>query len=378
MLPTTYQPPGFMVDFASMVKKEFNIPVITAGRLEYPELAERVLQEGKADFIALGKGLLADPEWANKVKEGRLEDVRPCLGDHEGCIGRIFNVISISCTVNPACGDERDLAITPADKQKSVLVVGGGPGGMEAARVAALRGHKVTLYEKKYDLGGNLIAAAIPDFKHDYRSYIKYLTTQIEKLGVEIKLATEVTPELVRTMKPDVVFIATGGTPIIPEISGVGKGKVATAIDVLLGKKEVAKLVVIIGGGSIGCELALYLAQQGKQVTIVEILDTMACDMIALNRGHLLKLLRDNNVEMLASTTIQNITAKGVTIADKDGKKSTLEADTIVIACGLEPNEALSETLQDKIPEVYTIGDCVEPRNVMHAVKEAYRRARLV
>jgi 2-enoate reductase len=378
MLPTTYQQHGFMADYAGMAKKVVNIPVIAVGRLEIPELAERVLEEGKADFIALGKGMLADPEWVSKVKEGRLEDVRPCLGDNEGCIGRIFTRRSVSCTVNAACGDERDLVITPAEKKKSVLVIGGGPAGMEAARVAALRGHKVTLCEKKYDLGGNLIPASVPDFKQDYKDFIEYLPTQIKKLGVEIKLATEATPQLVRDMKPDAVFIATGGTPIIPEIPGVGNERVATAIDVLLGSKEAGKSVVVIGGGAVGCEMALHLAQQGKQVAIVEILDTLACDMVSLNRRHLLRLLAEANVKTMTCTCVQDITDKSVVVADEAGKKSTLEADTIVIACGMEPDNTLYEALHGEVPEIYDIGDCVEPRNVFHAIKEGYRRARVV
>ena len=378
LMPTTYQPPSCMIDLAEKVKRVVNIPVIAVGRLGYSELAERVLEEGKADFIALGRNLLADPEWANKVKESRLEDICPCLGDHEGCIGRVFNGKYVSCTVNPACGMEKGLAISPAGKRKSVLVVGGGPCGMEAARVASLRGHKVTLCEKDQVLGGNLIPASVPDFKHDYRSLINYLSTQIGKLGVEIKLATESTPELIRAMKPDVVFIATGAIPIIPEIPGVGKENVATAIDVLLSRKEVGESIVVIGGGSIGCETALHLAQKGKKLTIVEILDSLACDMIMANRIHLMKLLADANVRILTSTKVLEITEKGITIADKNNKKRTLEADTIVLAVGMKSNEKLLEVLQDKVPEVYAIGDCVEPRILLNAIREGFRLARLV
>ncbi len=367
-----------MVDLAEKVKKVVKIPVIAIGRLQYPELAERVMLEGKADFIALGRALLADPEWANKVKEGRGEDICPCIDDQEGCRRRIHEGKYISCTVNPACGMEKDLAISRAEKKKRVLVIGGGPGGMEAAIVAALRGHAVILCEKNHALGGNLIPASAPDFKNDYKTLINYLSTQVKKHGVEIRLATEVTTELVSRMKPDVVFIATGAIPIIPEIPGIDNGKVATAIDVLLGRKQAGKSVVIIGGGTVGCETALHLAHNGKEVTIVEILESLAEDMYAVNRMHLLKLIVDASVKTLTATRVLEITNEGIAIADKKNRKSTLEADTIILACGFKPNETLLKALSGKVSEVYTIGDCVEPRKIMDAIKEGFPLARLI
>ena len=376
--PPTTQPPGCMVDLAEMTKKVVNIPVMAVGKLGYPELAEGVLQEEKADFIILGRALLADPEWANKVKGNRAEDICPCIGCQEGCIGRIGQGKYISCAVNPTTGMERELTITPAQKKKSVLVVGGGPGGMEAARVAALRGHKVTLREKGDALGGNLIPASIPDFKQDYRILINYLSTQIKKLGVVIELGKEATPEQIQKMKPDVVFIATGSTPIIPEIPGVDKAKVVTAIDVLLGKKETRESVVVIGGGLVGCEIVLYLAQKGKKLTIVEILDSIARDIPFSNRMHLLKLLADTNVKILTETCVAEILDDSVVITNKYGKRSKLENDTVVLALGLKSNRGLEEALRDKVPEIYVIGDCVEPRKVINAIWEGFRLARLI
>ena len=375
--PTTYSPPGSLVNLAETVKKAVNLPVIAVGKLGYPDLAERVLQEEKADFIALGRPLLADPEWPNKVREGRLEDICPCLGDHEGCSGRIAVGKYISCVVNPATGMEREFAIRPAEKKKTVLVVGGGPGGMEAARIAALRGHKVMLWEKADVLGGNLIPAAIPDFKQDYRSLTNYLSTQVRKLGVTIKLGKEATPELIQEVKPDVVFIATGSTPLIPEIPGVEKEKVVTATDALLDKKEVGETVVVIGGGVVGCETALYLAQKGKKLTIVA-RHGVARDMHLANRMHLLRLLADANVKIFTDTNILEIIDKGVAIADKGGRKGILEADSVVLASGFKPDTSLLEALKGKVPQVYAIGDCVEPRKVMNAIWEGFRTACLV
>ena len=379
--PPTTQPPGLLVDLAEMTKKAVNTPVITVGKLGYPELAEGVLQEGKADFIALGRPLLADPEWANKVKEGRLEDIIPCIGCHEGCLRRCLGGKHISCAVNPATGMERESAITPAERKKSVLVVGGGPAGMEAARVATLRGHKVTLWEKGYALGGNLIPASIPNFKQDYKRLLDYLITQIKKLGVTTKLGMEATPELIQEMKPDVVFVATGATPIIPEYlgmeKGIEKGKVVTGVDALLGKKEIGESVVIIGGGLVGCETALYLAQKGKKVTVIARHAAMR-DMWWINAKDLQEKLDDAKVKVLSYTNVLEITDEGIVIADEQGKRSTLEADSIVLAVRLEPHRELLEAVQDKLPEVYAIGDCAQPRMVLNAIWEGFRSARLI
>ncbi|MFC1990200.1 FAD-dependent oxidoreductase, partial [Chloroflexota bacterium] len=376
--PTTYKQPGCMVDLAAMAKKVVKIPVIAVGKLGYPDLAERVLQEGKADFISLGRALLADPEWPNKVKEGRFEDIRPCLAESEGCSGRLRQGKYVSCAVNPATGMEREMAITPAERKKSVLVIGGGPAGMEAAIVAKSRGHKVVLWEKSSELGGNLIPASIPDFKQDYRRLIDYLSTQIKKLGVTVELGKEATEKLVQQMKPDVVFLATGSKPLIPDIPGVEMKKVVTAPDLLLDKKEAGECVVVVGGGLVGCETAVFLAQKGKKVTVVEILDSVAIDTFMRDREDLLKLLSDAKVNILTNTMVLEITAKGITVADECGDRSTLKADTVVLAVGFKSSDHLLTTLREKVPEVYAIGDCVEPRKVINAIWEGYRIARLV
>lgn len=378
LIPSEFQSPGCTVDLAEMTKKVVKIPVMAVSKLGYPELAERVLKEGKADFIALGRPLLADPEWANKVKERRPEDIRPCIGCLEGCHHRIQESKTISCTVNPMTGKEKELEIRPAEKKKKVFVIGGGPGGMEAARVAALRGHKVTLWEKSDTLGGNLVSASAPDYKQNYKILINYLSTQMKKLGVTIKFKREVSAELIKKMKPDVVFVATGSTPILLKIPGVGKKNVITAIDLLLGKRRTGKSVVVIGGGIVGCETALHMAQKGKSVTVVEILDSVARDMYMINRTHLLRLLSDSKVKILTETKVLEITAGEVMIESKDGQKNKLEADTVVLAVGLRSNDALISKLSGKVGEVYTIGDCREPRKVINAIWEGFRLARLI
>jgi 2-enoate reductase len=378
-IPSEFQSPLCVAPLSEMTKKVVKIPVITVGKAGYPELAERALQEGKADFIALGRALLADPEWAVKVKEGREKDIRPCIGCLEGCRRRIHDGKSISCTVNPTTGKERELTIQPAEKRRSVLIVGGGPGGMEAARVAALKGHRVTLWERRDALGGNLIPASQPAFKRDYRILIRYLSTQVRKLGVDVKLGKEDTGhEAIQRLKPDVVFIATGSIPIIPEIPGVKKEHVMTANDLLLGKKETGETVVIIGGGIIGCETALFLAQEGKKVTIIEILEDIARDMYSVNRMHLLKLLANGGVKILTRTRVVEIRDQEITIVDKEDRPNTLKADTVVLALGLKPNSEPYESLVGKVPEVYPIGDCTKARKVINAVWEGFRLARLI
>ena len=254
---------------------------------------------------------------------------------------------------------------------------------MEAARVSALRGHEVTIWEKASALGGNLIPAAVPDFKDDYRLLLEYLRTQIKKLGVKVELEKEARLEAIKEYNPGVVFVATGASHIVPEIEGIENGmksgRVITAVDSLLGKKNVGKSVVVIGGGLIGCETALYLAKQGKRVTVLEILDTVASDMVWGNALDLLKLLDDHKVAILTEADTQKITETGVEFNDRSGGGRTLEADTVVIAVGLRvTDKAFVETLEDNLPEVHVIGDCVKPRKILSAIWEGYRRARVI
>jgi len=377
-LPPPTQPPGCMVDLAALTKKAVKVPVTAGGRLGYPHLAESILQEGKADFVALGRPLLADPDWPNKIREGRPEDIRPCIGCFEGCITRIYDKKYLSCAVNPATGMERDFVIEPAPKAKNVLIIGGGPAGMEAARVAALRGHRVTLWEKGNALGGSLVPASGPDFKKDFGDLIQYQGGQLKKLGVAVEFSKQATQAHILQMKPDVLFMATGSIPMIPEIPGVKKEKVGTAIDILLGKKRAGESAVIIGGGLVGCETALFLVQEGKGVTLIEILSDIAGDVFISAQQHLKKLLADAGAKVLTETRVVEIREEGVLISDRHGQRSLLAADLIILAVGLKAGETGFDEIKSQIPEVYAIGDCVAPRRVINAIWEGFRLARLV
>ncbi|MFC1862594.1 FAD-dependent oxidoreductase [Thermodesulfobacteriota bacterium] len=374
--PPTTMPPGLWVNLSEMTKKVVKIPVIAVGKLGYPELAEKVIKDGKADFIALGRALLADPSWPNKVKEGRTSDICPCVGDLEGCMRNLGRKKEIDCAVNPSIGREKELAINKAEKLKTVLVVGGGPAGMEASRVAALRGHKVILWEKNKHLGGNLLPASAHNLKNDYKSLTDYLSKQIEKLAVSIELGKEATVGLVIETNPDAVVIATGSEPVVPDIPGIKKAKVSLAVDILMNKKKAVGSVAIIGGGLVGCETAMYLVQQVNKITIIEMLDEVMADVGIQNRTHMMMLLADAKVDILTSTSGLEITDKGLTVRDRNGEEISLEADTVVLAAGFEPSRKLLEGLKNKVPEVYAIGDCVEPRMVINAIAEGYDIAR--
>ena len=375
--PPIYQPPGCMVDMAEAAKRAVKIPVITVGRLGYAELADSVLKAGKADFVALGRALLADPEWPLKVKEGRQEDICPCIGCHDGCLARIMMGSSLSCTVNPATGNEKEYTIAPSEKRRAVLVVGGGIAGMEAARVAALRGHQVTLYEKRDRLGGHLIEGSVPEFKRDVRLLNDYYVTQLKKLGVKVELRQAVTPELVNKMKPEAVIVATGSSPLVPDIPGITKEKVVTAIDVLLGKKKAGERVVVAGGGLVGCETAVYLAQKGKRVTVVEALEEIISDVFEANKQYLFKMLAENGVSVLTNTNLVRISEHGAVVGNKYHRfEAELKADTIILALGLKPETDVLKALQGKVKGLYSIGDCERPAKIIDAIWGAFDVAR--
>jgi len=379
--PPIYQAHGCLVQFAEQAKKVATVPVIAVGKLDIPDLAEKVLQEGKADMIALGRALLADPYWPKKVKKEQIEDIRPCIGCHEGCLMRIIAGKPISCAVNPVAGGELFYGLEPAISAKKILVAGGGVAGMEAARVACIRGYQVTLYEKSAELGGHLREAAVPDFKKDIVKLLRWYKTQMNNLDIQVKMNTEVIPELIESEQPDVVIIATGSATLIPEIQGINSPKVICATDLLLNGKKIGEKVVVMGGGMIGLETALWLAQKGKKVTVVEMLSEVGIDGVWSNKEMLLDLLVFHNVEIKVNTEICKVTDKYIeTINKKDSIKGTLQYDNLVLASGLAPVDKLYKSLESEFPEmeIYTIGDCRSPRKIMQAIWDTYYLVRSI
>ena len=365
---------GFLVPLADEVKKLTKVPVIAVGRLDL-ELGEKILEEGKADLIAIGRRLLADPNLPNKVAEGRVSEIIQCIGCME-CIERLAfdeRGEGVTCVVNPALGKEKAYQIKPAGKVKNVVVVGGGPAGVQAAIVAAERGHKVTLLEKEAKLGGQLNIATLPPFKGDILPWIDYLVNQVKKTGVKVELNTDATAEIVTRKKPDAVIIAAGGTPAMPDITGIDRSNVVTAQDVLSGKARVGQNVVIIGGGMVGCETGHYLAKQGKTVTIIEILKRMANDMFIMTRRRLMDELRNRKVGMLTSATCEEINEGSVLVATAEGTKETIPAETVIIAVGYKANDRLYKALEGKVPEIHCIGNSAKPRRIFEANSEGYQ-----
>ena len=368
-IPPMAIPRGCFAPLAEGIKEVINIPVICVGRINDPLVAEEILQGRKADFVALGRALLADPELPNKAAKGELDEIRRCVACNQGCFDRLEAGLAITCAQNASVGKEKEYEIKVTKTPKKVMVVGGGPGGMEAARVAALRGHNVTLYEKDSELGGLLILAAKPPHKDEIRNEINYLKHQVEKINIKVELQKEVTPELIKEINPDVVIIGTGAIPIVLKIPGVDRKSIYTANDVLTGKAETGENITVVGGGFIGCETAEFLAEKGKRVTIVEMLERMGTGIGSIYRLFLMDRLRGYGVKMLTKTKIMEITERGI-IVEAEGEDKTIEADTIVYAVGMEPNKDLFKKLEGKIPELYAIGDCVEPRKSFEAIHE--------
>jgi NADPH-dependent 2,4-dienoyl-CoA reductase/sulfur reductase-like enzyme len=369
-------PAGHHIREVEAVKRVVHIPVIASGSITTPQLAEEILESGKADFIALARPLFADPYWPQKAREGRPEDITPCIRCNDGCQDRSnLRYRPTQCTVNVALNKGDTLAITPADRQRNVAVVGGGPGGMEAARVCALRGHKVTLYEKR-SLGGALIDASAPEFKADLKRLIDYYVTQLKKLKVEV-IQKEATVDTFKKGNVDAVIVAVGGTPLIPDVPGIDRPIVVTAMDVLRKKSPVGQKVLVVGGNMVGTEVGLWLAEQGKEVIFVEMLDEFMANVGIFDQLEYHERLAKQKVAIHTGKRLESVIDKGAIVVDKFGRRQEMMADNIVLAVGFIPLTSLREKLEkEKGFEVYAIGDCVSPRRIFDAIHEAYLTAR--
>ena len=359
-------PQGWQVHLAEKIKKNIKIPVAALGKIKNPELAEKILSEGKADLVAIGRALLADPDLVMKAQRNEVDSIIPCISCNH-CFERIVDEGKpLGCTVNPLAGREYDTRIVPALRSRKVLVVGGGPAGMQAASVASSRGHDVTLVEKDEKLGGQLLLAAKPPGKEEITAFMNYLIGQLEKKKVKVKLGEKATREVVESLNPDVVVVATGALPLIPPISGADSDKVVSSWSALVNPDQLGDTVVVIGGGLVGCDAACYIADQGKRVTLVEQLDNVALDTGSSSRKLLIQKLKEKKITVILKAMAEEINKDGVAFVE-NGQSRVLTADTVVLAVGARSNRELMDALGNARVEVCAIGDCVAPRKIGQA-----------
>lgn len=370
MIPPMSQPDGLLVPLAEEVKKVVDIPVIAVGKIRSPEHADQILLDGKADFIALARSLLADPDWPRKAQNGLREPINHCIACNQGCIGRLFSQQDVWCTVNPETSREEDFQLPPPAKKRRILVAGGGPAGMEAAIYATRRGHSVLICEKSDHLGGQLIPASVPPFRQGWSELLRYLTTEVERLGIEVRLKTSMTPNLAKHEDADVAIVAVGASPAHPKIPGLEHANVVTAIDLLEGTVQTRGNVLVAGGGCSGAQTAEYLACKGHDVTIVEMLGGIALDAAPADRELLLKRLAAHGIKMLTNTRLSAIDEDTLLVESPSGKQE-IRADTLVLCTGMVSNDDLAAELEKVVPKVITVGDAVQPRKVTEAIAEA-------
>jgi len=367
----SWLPRGCLVPLADDIKRSVTVPVIVAGRINDPILANSIVQQGKADFVALGRPLLADPEFPKKAKEGKFDEIRMCMACCH-CMDTLMSGQPLTCAINASIGKEA-FVLTHVKRPKRILIVGGGPGGMEAARIATIRGHEVTLYEKEQFLGGQLHLAAIPPGKEELTTTIKFLASQLTKLAIDVKLSQKISAEQIISLKPDAVIIATGSYTSLPDIPGANLDNVVMARDVISGKKDVGRKVVVVGGGRVGCETAEVLAKQGKDVTLVRMSGKgrLAGELGLSSRASFLIKLYSSGILVEAQSTIESINESGVVIT-KDGQSKLLKADTVVLSPKPSACIELANQLKGKIPQLHIIGDCVQPRGIADAIHEGF------
>lgn len=393
-------PRGAFAYLARRIRQVVTVPVISSNRYSDPVLADRTLRQGSADLIAMGRPLIADPELPRKALEGRLDEIMHCVACNQGCFDHIFALQPVACLVNPRAGREAKYRAGVATKSKRAVVVGGGPAGMQAAIIAASNGHEVTLLEKDHRLGGQLNLASAAPGREELATLVLSLCSQLRRRGVKVTLGQEATPELVLASHPDAVVVATGAEPIVPAIPGTDSEHVVQAWDVLADRVDTGEKVVVLGGGATGCLVALYLAQMAitdcptlrflvqnraetwgtleelvtkgiKEVTLVEMLPKLGKDIGLSTRWTVLQDLRRYGVEAVVSAKVEQITHYGIVVI-VDGQERLLEADTVVLASGVSPNNTLYEALKARVSELYLIGDAKFPRKAFDAMHDGF------
>lgn len=376
IFPTRYTGEACMAYVCEEARKHLTKPIINTGNHSM-ESAVALLESGNADIVQFGRQSIADPQFANKLREGRREDVRPCIVCNEECIGRIFGRLTqLSCTVNPSVGFESYMEVKPVSKPTNVVVIGGGPGGLEAARCAAERGCSVTLYEKADHLGGTFLTIATGDFKWRMPQLIEWYRVQLEKLGVKVVLNTEMSVDDPVLKSADAIFVATGSKSFMPNIPGIDNKKVIDVVDVHKNGMPEGKNVVICGGGLSACDTAIeYGAKGGRHISIVEMLPDVGNDVMVVNKISVDRLLKEYNVELLTSTKVVGVTDEGVEV-EHDGAKRIVPADVVVAAFGRARNLELADAIENAYPTKTTIiGDCMKPAKAGPAIREGFYAA---
>ena len=376
--PPMYNPQGFMIPLAAAAKKAVSIPVMAGGRMQDYDLAAAAIEAGEIDAVGLGRPSLADPDYPNKVISGRVEDIRPCIGCNMGCFRRCVETGEpVSCAVNPQAARELVVGLKPGEGNKKVVVIGGGVAGMEAARTSALRGYAVTLFEKGDHLGGHIVEAGAHDFKKEIARLNAWYKRELDRLGVKVELNHEPCVNCVKKQSPDAVILATGTTPAMPPIPGLEKA--VTSLDAINQPEKLGKTVVIIGGGLVGCEIALDAANRGKDVTVVEALDDImaagGADAPYPNKQMIGDLFESKNVTVLTGTKLSEVTDEGAVVTAPDGDSRLLKADTVVSAMGFKPAANLKDDLAALNVPVCEVGDATGAGTIMKAIWDAYDAA---
>lgn len=373
--PPMYQKKGLYMPYAKLVKENVNVPVLCAGRMDDPDMAEGAVMDGVCDIISLGRPLLADPDYVNKLRRGERKCIRPCISCQEGCMGRIQEYSMVNCAVNPQAARERVTAYNPVLKAKHVLVIGGGVAGCEAARVLAERGHKPEIMERSDHLGGNLLAAGAPSFKEDDIALVRWYENEMQRLSVPVHFNAPVDPASKLYDEYDAVIVATGATP--KKFPLGENAPVYTATDALLGKTPIGERVTVVGGGLVGCETALWLAQEGKHVTIVEALDRLMAvnkPLCHANSEMLERLLPFHGVETLVSSSVQKYENGKLLVKTPQGEQQ-LDCDTVILSVGFREDRGVFDAWENSAKEIYLLGDAKKVANIMYAVWDAFEVA---
>ena len=364
------------MEISAQVKKLVDLPVIVTNRINDPQMADTLINMDKADFIGMGRGSLTDPDLPNKAKAEKYGNIKMCIGCLQGCEMPLFFNQEVTCLVNPRVGREYENSMNIVEKAKKVMIVGGGPAGLQAAETAAMIGHNVTVYEPQEEVGGQFRSAAYPIGKGELTTLISVFKKNLEDLHVKVHLNTLVTKEMIEQENPDAIILATGARPLVPAIKGIDKENVVNAEDVLLGKIATkVEHIVVCGGGEVGCETATFIAQTHRHVTVLEMKPAVLTDMDPINMSCLLPIMNESGVTARANCTVTEILDDGVAFINEQGEKEVISADLVVLAFGYKAYNPLEKIANELCEDVQVVGGAIKAGNALPAVKEGYEAA---